>query len=54
LVDRDYAGPKPFNEKTQEQIRMKLKAETWKLEYKRAIADLKLKTTIEISADYSK
>ena len=50
LTNRDYAGPKPFNEKTQQEIRNKLKGETWELEYKKAIADLKLKTTIEVSA----
>jgi parvulin-like peptidyl-prolyl isomerase len=50
LTSRDYAGPKPFDEKTQQEIRNKLKGDTWELEYKRAIADLKLKTTIEVSA----
>ncbi|CAN5291417.1 hypothetical protein BH10PLA2_BH10PLA2_24500 [soil metagenome] len=53
LSNREYAGPKPFNEKTQQDIRNKLKGETWELEYKKAIADLKLKTTIEVSANYA-
>ncbi len=53
LTNRDYAGPKPFDEKTQKEIRDKLKGDTWELEYKKAIADLKLKTTIEVSASLS-
>jgi peptidyl-prolyl cis-trans isomerase SurA len=53
LTTRDYAGPKPFNEKTQQEIRDKLKGEIYELEYKKAIDDLKRKTTIEISASAS-
>jgi parvulin-like peptidyl-prolyl isomerase len=50
---REYAGPKPFNEKTQQEIRNKLRVETWELEYKKAIANMKLKTTIEISTNFA-
>lgn len=50
LTTRDYAGPKPFNEKTQQEIRNKLQGDIWELEYKKAIADLKRKMTIEVSA----
>ena len=50
LTTRDYTGPKPFNEKTQQEIRNKLQGEIWELEYKKAIADLKRKMTIEVSA----
>lgn len=50
LTTRDYEGPKPFNEKTQQEIRNKLQGDIWELEYKKAIADLKRKMTIEVSA----
>jgi peptidyl-prolyl cis-trans isomerase SurA len=50
LTSREYEGLKAFNEKTQMEIRNKLQGDTWELEYKRAIADLKRKSTIEVSA----
>jgi parvulin-like peptidyl-prolyl isomerase len=50
LLTREREGLKPFNEKTQLDIRNNLRGEIWELEYKRAIADLKRKSTIEISA----
>ena len=51
LTSREYEGIKPFNEKTQTEVRNKLQGDTWELEYKKEIADLKRKTTIEISAN---
>lgn len=50
LLTREHEGIKPLNEKVQLDIRNKLRGETWELEYKRAMADLKRKSTIEISA----
>ena len=49
LVKREYAGLKPFDEKTQGAIRNKLQSETWDREYKRIINDLKRHASIEIS-----
>ena len=51
LTAREYDGIKPFNEKTQTEVRNKLQGDTWELEYKKEIADLKRRTTIEISAN---
>ncbi len=50
VTTREYDGLKPFNEKTQTEIRYKLQGNTWELEYKKEITDLKRKSTIEVSA----
>jgi parvulin-like peptidyl-prolyl isomerase len=50
VTTREYDGIKPFNEKTQTEIRYKLQGNTWELEYKKEITDLKRKSTIEVSA----
>lgn len=50
LVKREYAGRKPFDEKTQSAIRFKLQNEARDREYKRILADLKRKASIEISS----
>ena len=49
LAKREYAGIKPFDENVQKSIRNKLEAEVWEREYKRLLADLKRRATIEIS-----
>jgi parvulin-like peptidyl-prolyl isomerase len=49
LVKREYAGLAPFDEKTQAAIRNKLTAQVWEREYKRIIADLRRKASVEIS-----
>jgi peptidyl-prolyl cis-trans isomerase C len=49
LVKREYAGRMPFNEKTQDVIRNKITAQTWEREYKRIVADLRRKATVEIA-----
>lgn len=49
LVSREYAGTRPFNDKTQGEIRNKLQSETWEREYKNLIAQMKRKTAVEIS-----
>jgi parvulin-like peptidyl-prolyl isomerase len=49
LVKREYAGLKPFDEKTQAAVRNKLQSETWDREYKRIMNDLKRHASIEIS-----
>ena len=46
LTSREFEGLKPFNEKTQTEVRNKLQGDVWEMEYKREIADLKRKTTI--------
>lgn len=50
LVKREYAGMKPFDEKTQATIRGKLQNETWERESKRVVAELKRRATIVVSA----
>lgn len=50
LVKRQYAGLKPFDEKTITEIRNKLQNEAWEREYKRILKDLKAKATIEIAS----
>jgi hypothetical protein len=50
LVKRQFAGRQPLDVKTQTAIRNKLQNEVWDREYKRILADLKRKATIEISA----
>jgi parvulin-like peptidyl-prolyl isomerase len=50
LTSREFEGIKPFNEKTQNEVRNKLQGDIWEMEYKKEIADLKRKSTIEISA----
>jgi parvulin-like peptidyl-prolyl isomerase len=50
LVKREYAGLKPFDEKVQTAIRNKLQAEAYEREYKRVLADLKRKASIEVSS----
>jgi parvulin-like peptidyl-prolyl isomerase len=50
LVKREYAGPKPFDNKTQTAIRNKLQMAAYEREAKRVLADLKRKAAIEISA----
>lgn len=47
LVEREYAGLRPLNEKTQGEIRKKLQAVIAEREYKRVVADLKRKASIE-------
>lgn len=49
LVSREYAGLKPFDDKTQADIRNKLQSETWEREYKNLIAQMKRKTTVDLS-----
>jgi parvulin-like peptidyl-prolyl isomerase len=49
LVKREYAGLKPFDEKTQLAVRNKLQQETWDREYKRIMNDLKRHASIEVS-----
>jgi hypothetical protein len=49
LVKRQYAGRQPLDAKTQTAIRNKLQNMVWDQEYKRILADLKRKATIEIS-----
>ena len=49
LVKREYAGLKPFDEKTQLAVRNKLQQDTWDREYKRIMNDLKRHASIEVS-----
>lgn len=49
LVKREVAGVKPFDEKIQKAIKNKLEGEVWEREYKRVLADLKRKASIQIS-----
>jgi parvulin-like peptidyl-prolyl isomerase len=49
VVKREYAGVKPFDEKTQASIRDKLQKEAWEKEYKRLLAELKRGSAVEIS-----
>src|SRR5262249_28211825 len=49
VVKRQVAGLAPFDEKTQTVIRNKLTAQVWEREYKRILAELRRKASIEIS-----
>ena len=49
LMHRQFAGLKPFDEKTQTAIREKLSDEIWKREYQQVLKELKRKASIEIS-----
>jgi parvulin-like peptidyl-prolyl isomerase len=49
LVKREYAGQMPFDDKTQIAIKNKLTASIWEREYKRIVADLRRKATVEIA-----
>jgi parvulin-like peptidyl-prolyl isomerase len=49
LVKREYAGQMPFDEKTQTAIKNKLTAQIWEREYKRIVAELRRKATVEIA-----
>jgi parvulin-like peptidyl-prolyl isomerase len=49
VVKREFAGLVPFDEKTQNAIRNKLTAVVWEREYKRILAELKRKASVEIS-----
>jgi peptidyl-prolyl cis-trans isomerase SurA len=48
LVKRDYAGLMPLDDKLQTTIRGKLKNDVWDREYKRIVAQLKQRATIEL------
>jgi hypothetical protein len=50
LVRREHAGPMPFDEKVQKQIKDKLRGEVAQREIKRLINDLKRKAVIEIAS----
>jgi parvulin-like peptidyl-prolyl isomerase len=49
LVKREHAGVKPLDEKVQKAIRNKLENAALEREYKRLLADLRRRATIEIS-----
>jgi len=49
VVKREYAGIKPFDAKTQGDIRKKLQSQVANEEYKRLLGELKRKATIEIA-----
>jgi peptidyl-prolyl cis-trans isomerase SurA len=49
LVKREYAGQMPFDDKTQTAIKNKLTAQIWEREYKRIVAELRRKATVEIA-----
>ena len=51
LVKRDYAGTLPLDAKLQTTIRNKLKNDVWEREYKRIVADLRHRATVEILED---
>jgi hypothetical protein len=51
LVKREYAGAKPFDDKTQTAIRNKLQSQVWEREYQHVLDELKRKATIEIAAN---
>jgi parvulin-like peptidyl-prolyl isomerase len=48
VVKRQYAGPVPFDEKTQKRIKDKLRGEVFEREMKRIVSDLKRKAVIDI------
>jgi parvulin-like peptidyl-prolyl isomerase len=49
LAKREYAGLKPFDEKTQTAIRNKLQMGAWDKEYKRLVNELRRKAAIEVA-----
>jgi hypothetical protein len=49
-VKREYAGPMPFDDKVQKQIRDKLRGEIFQREMKRIITELRRKAIIDIAA----
>lgn len=49
LVKREHAGPMPFDEKVQKQIKDKLRGEVFTREMKRIVNELKRKAIIEIA-----
>jgi hypothetical protein len=51
LAHRDYAGPMPFDDKVQKQIKEKLRGDVASREMKRLITDLKRKAVIELAAE---
>jgi parvulin-like peptidyl-prolyl isomerase len=51
LVKREYAGLLPFNEKTQKNIRDKLRGDIFTREAKKLVADLKRHATIDIASN---
>lgn len=51
LVKRQHAGQQPFDEKTQTEIRKKLNNQVADREYKRIVAELKRKASIEIATN---
>ena len=48
VVERETAGTRPFDDKTQMYIRAKLRQEVWNTEYDKLIEDLWRKTTVKI------
>jgi parvulin-like peptidyl-prolyl isomerase len=52
LVEREYAGLHPFDEKTQQDIRKKLQGIIADREYKRLMNELRSKATIQIVEDW--
>ena len=48
VIEREHAGVRPFDEKTQTYIRMKMSAEIQKQEYEKLIEELWRKTTVKI------
>jgi parvulin-like peptidyl-prolyl isomerase len=51
VVERRYAGRRPFDPKVQKEIREKLKNDIFQVEMKRIVNDLKRKAVIEIAHD---
>jgi parvulin-like peptidyl-prolyl isomerase len=51
VVERDYAGREPFDEKCQAKVRDKLRQQIAEREYKRIVEELKRKATITIHAN---
>lgn len=48
VLERDYAGPEPFDEKCQARVRERLKGQIAEREYKRIVDELKRKATIVV------
>ena len=51
VVNRSYAGRRPFDEKTQAEVRKKLQAAIADREYRKLIDDLKRKAAIVITEE---
>jgi hypothetical protein len=51
LVERTYAGQRPFDDKVQKAIREKLRGKVFQLEMKRILNDLKQRAIIEVASD---